>query len=196
MAKLPKSGRIRIIGGKWKGRKLRVAPGVRPSPDRVRETVFNWLATTLPGGHVLDVFAGSGALAFEALSRGAAAATLVENNQRTARLLERHRGLLEARAAIVRGDALQWLASTTESRFDVVFLDPPFGSGLLAKALPLAAQRLAAAGVVYAEADASFDFAAAERVAGLSVVRAASAGEVRFALLANALCRQREGRAP
>ena len=186
MARLPKSGRIRIIGGKWKGRKLRVAPGVRPSPDRVRETVFNWLATTLPGAHVLDLFAGTGALAFEALSRGAAAATLVESDQRAAQLLERHRGVLEAPADIVYGDALQWLAGATEHRFDVVFLDPPFGSGLLARALPLAAQRLAASGVVYAEADASFDFAAAERLAGLSVVRASSAGEVRYALLAGA----------
>ena len=184
MARLPKSGRIRIIGGKWKGRKLRVAAGVRPSPDRVRETVFNWLATRLPGAHVLDLFAGTGALAFEALSRGAAAATLVENDQRAAGLLERHRELLEVHANIVRGDALQWLAGATQRRFDVVFLDPPFGSGLLARALPLAAERLAASGIVYAEADASFEFAEAARLAGLSVVRASSAGEVRYALLA------------
>ena len=184
MTRLPKSGRIRIIGGKWKGRKLRVAAGVRPSPDRVRETAFNWLAKMLPGAHVLDAFAGTGALAFEALSRGAASATLVENDRRAARLLERHRGLLEAYADIVRGDAVQWLAGATQRRFDVVFLDPPFGSGLLATALPLAAQRLAASGIVYAEADASFDFAEAARLAGLSVARASSAGEVRYALLA------------
>ena len=184
MARLPKSGRIRIIGGKWKGRKLGVAAGVRPSPDRVRETAFSWLVTLLPGAHVLDAFAGTGAWAFEALSRGAASATLVENDRRAATLLEHHRGLLEARAEIVRGDAVQWLANATQRRFDIVFLDPPFGSGLLARALPLAAQRLAASGIVYAEADASCDFAEAARLAGLSVARTSSAGEVRYALLA------------
>ena len=184
MPKFAKASRVRIIGGNWKGRKLRVAAGVRPTPDRLRETVFNWLAPQLPGAHVLDLFAGTGALAFEALSRGAETATLVEIDRAAARLLEQHRDVLQAAATIVRGDALRWLASAAEQRWDVAFLDPPFGTELLARALPRVAQRLTAAGVVYAEADASFDFADAERRTGLSVIRASSAGEVRCALLA------------
>ena len=183
MARLPKTGRVRIIGGKWKGRKLRVAAGVRPTPDRMRETVFNWLGTILPGARVLDLFAGTGALAFEALSRGAEVATLVEVDRGAARLLEQHRDLLQAPAAVVRGEALRWLASD-EQRWDVAFLDPPFGTGLLARGLPTVAQRLTAAGVLYVETAAGFDFAEAERLTGLSVIRASAAGEVRCAVLA------------
>ena len=183
VARLPKTGRVRIIGGKWKGRKLRVAAGVRPTPDRLRETVFNWLAATVPGARVLDLFAGTGALAFEALSRGAEVATLVEVDRSAVRLLERHRDLLQAPAAVVHGEALRWLAHDAQ-RWDVVFLDPPFGTGLLAQALPTVAQRLTPAGVLYAEAEAGFDFAEAERLTGLSVIRASAAGEVRCALLA------------
>ena len=183
MARLPKSGQVRIIGGKWKGRKLRVAAGVRPTPDRVRETVFNWLAPRLPGARVLDLFAGTGALAFEALSRGAAGATVVESDRRTARLLERHRDMLQAPVAVVCADALRWLPSA-EQQWDLVFLDPPFDAGLLEAALPMVAQRLSAAGIVYAEADASFDLAGAERLTGRCVIRETSAGVVRCVLLA------------
>lgn len=183
MPRLAKTGRVRIIGGKWRGRKLRVAAGVRPTPDRVRETVFNWLAPTLPGARVLDLFAGTGALAFEALSRGAQTATLVESNRGAARLLERHRAMLQAPAAVVQGDALQWLAAAPAPSWDVAFLDPPFGTGLLAGALPGVAQRLAAGGALYVETDARFELAQAERLTGLTVRREHAAGAVRCALL-------------
>ena len=125
---------LRIIGGQFRGRKLTfpAAPGLRPTPDRVRETLFNWLQSPLAGGRCLDLFAGSGALGLEALSRGAAAVTFVEANAAAVR---------ELRATLVRfgvGDAAEVQATTAErflqtpgAAFDVVFLDPPFASGLL-----------------------------------------------------------------
>ena len=106
-------GKLRIIGGEWRGRRLAVAnePGLRPTPDRVRETLFNWLAPVIPGSRCLDLFAGTGALGFEALSRGARGAVLVENNKRLARELEKTGSALNARGAeIVNGDAFAWLA--------------------------------------------------------------------------------------
>jgi len=127
---------LRIIGGEWRGRRIRFAarPGVRPTPDRVRETLFNWLAPVVEGSRCLDLFAGSGALGLEALSRGAAAATFVESDRASAeRLRETIATLGAERARIVEADALQWLDGPP-GRFDIVFLDPPFESGLLAEA--------------------------------------------------------------
>ena len=127
---------LRIIAGTWRGRRLRfpAAPGIRPTPDRVRETLFNWLGGRVDGAHCLDLFAGSGALGLEALSRGAARVLFVEQDREAARALER---LLEewgARGAALRlGDALRVLEGPSE-RFDVVFVDPPFASGEAARA--------------------------------------------------------------
>jgi 16S rRNA (guanine966-N2)-methyltransferase len=124
---------VRIIGGRWRGRKIRFPAGsmIRPSPDRVRETLFNWLAPTIRGARCLDLFAGSGALGFESLSRGAASAVFVE---RDAAIVAHLRSLAKELAAdsssIIQADAPSWL-SRTGGPFDVVFLDPPFGSGLL-----------------------------------------------------------------
>jgi len=127
---------LRIIGGKWRGRRVRFAarPGIRPTPDRVRETLFNWLAPVVEGSRCLDLFAGSGALGLEALSRGAAATTFVESDRMSTECLRETIATLGAeRAVIVQNDALRWLDGPPE-RFDLAFLDPPFESGLLAEA--------------------------------------------------------------
>lgn len=132
-----KPNELRIIGGEWRGRRIRFPrrPGIRPSPDRVRETLFNWLAPVVQGSLCLDLFAGSGALGLEALSRGAATATFIESDRATAdRLRETLSTLAPERAVVLQADALKWLGGPSE-RFDIAFLDPPFGSGLLAEAL-------------------------------------------------------------
>ncbi|MGH8181960.1 MAG: 16S rRNA (guanine(966)-N(2))-methyltransferase RsmD [Steroidobacteraceae bacterium] len=128
---------LRIIGGIWRGRRLRFPPSpqIRPTPDRVRETLFNWLAPRVPGSRCLDLFAGSGALGLEALSRGAAHVTFVEReaaaaHEISARLAEW--GAHEAR--VERADARGFLGGTPAAPFDIVFLDPPFASTLLAEA--------------------------------------------------------------
>jgi 16S rRNA (guanine966-N2)-methyltransferase len=127
---------LRIIGGTWRGRKLRfpATAAIRPTPDRVRETLFNWLATRTPGARVLDLFAGSGALGLEALSRGAAHVTFVEQDEAAVRELRARLAEWQAGdASVERADALRYL--TGEARpFDLVFLDPPFGSELLSEA--------------------------------------------------------------
>ncbi|UTW44547.1 16S rRNA (guanine(966)-N(2))-methyltransferase RsmD [bacterium SCSIO 12696] len=124
---------LRIIGGQWRGRKLDFpdVEGLRPSGDRVRETLFNWLSFHLPGARCLDLFAGSGALGLEALSRGAAHTVLVEKNPTAARQLQSHCQTLGADAKVLATDALAWLKTSSASPFDVVFLDPPFGKELL-----------------------------------------------------------------
>ena len=131
-----KPNELRIIGGEWRGRRIRFAarPGIRPTPDRVRETLFNWLAPVVEESRCLDLFAGSGALGFEALSRGADVATFVESDRLAAeRLRETISKLGTECAVVVEADALRWLDGPPQL-FDLVFLDPPFASGLLAKA--------------------------------------------------------------
>jgi 16S rRNA (guanine966-N2)-methyltransferase len=132
-----KPNELRIIGGEWRGRRIRFPrqPGIRPTPDRVRETLFNWLAPVVQGSLCLDLFAGSGALGLEALSRGAASATFIESDRLSAeRLRETIATLVTERAVVLQADALRWLEGQPQ-RFDLVFLDPPFGSGLAAEAL-------------------------------------------------------------
>jgi len=124
---------VRIIGGAWRGRKVRFppVPGLRPSPDRVRETLFNWLAPVIRGVRCLDLFAGSGVLGFEALSRGAAAAVLVDRDRALADHLRATAAQLGAEGAtVVQAEAERWLA-VPAGPFGVVFLDPPFHSGML-----------------------------------------------------------------
>lgn len=125
--------RLRIIGGQWRSRLLPFpdVEGLRPTTDRVRETLFNWLQPYLPGSQVLDVFAGSGALGLEALSREADQVTLIEKNQKAAKQLQENVRTLNANnCAIHMGDALSIL-TTLATTYDVIFLDPPFGQGLL-----------------------------------------------------------------
>jgi 16S rRNA (guanine966-N2)-methyltransferase len=122
---------VRIIGGVWRRRRIAIPEGVdlRPTPDRVRETLFNWLDPVLSGAVCLDLFAGTGALGFEALSRGAARAVLVERDRQVADALERVRDELEAAAEIVRDDAMEYLARGG-GPYDLVFIDPPYAESV------------------------------------------------------------------
>ena len=126
-------GQVRIIGGRWRGTRLPVPdkPGLRPTSDRVRETLFNWLQPMLPGARVLDLFAGTGVLGLEALSRGAASVQLVEADAALAVALGDAVRRLDAgeAASVHRGDALAW-ANAATARFDLAFVDPPFAAGL------------------------------------------------------------------
>ena len=144
MAKKPTQGArassIRIIGGEWRSRKLTVpdAPGLRPTPDRVRETLFNWLAPTIQGARVLDAFTGSGALFLEALSRGASTGVAIDANTDAVNNLRRNLAVLQCDdAEVLRMDSLHYLSNQTEQGFDIVLLDPPFHQDLLLSACQL-----------------------------------------------------------
>lgn len=172
--------KVRISAGEWRSRLLRFpdALGLRPTPDRVRQTLFNWLGQELHGKACLDLFAGSGALGFEALSRFAAAVVMVEQNPAVHRALTDNASQLKAtRARILRQDALQFLAQDHQ-RFDVIFLDPPYGQGWLDKLLPQLASHLAPDGVVYAEAEHAL-----ADLPGWTVYKHGKAGSVHYHLL-------------
>jgi 16S rRNA (guanine966-N2)-methyltransferase len=125
-------GKIRIIGGEWRSRRLSVpeGTGVRPTPDRVRETLFNWLRDTIVGARCLDLCAGSGALGFEALSRGAAQVYFVERDPKLIASLREHATAFGVNPRIIRQDAESFLKGIVHERFDVVFVDPPYASPL------------------------------------------------------------------
>ena len=128
------AGQLRIIAGEWRSRKLPVAEvtGLRPTSDRVRETVFNWLSMITPGARVLDVFSGTGALSFEALSRGATSATILEKSPVAAKMLKSNLSLLKtSKAQVVEADSLSWLTRKADAPYDLIFLDPPFRMNLL-----------------------------------------------------------------
>lgn len=132
-AKSPTTGQIRIIGGQWRSRKLPVpvSPGLRPTTDRIRETLFNWLAPYVAGSHCLDCFAGSGALTLEALSRYATKAIMLEKQRAIAVQLQQNLQRIEAKqATVVQTDTLCWLEQSGQP-FDIVFIDPPFRQGLI-----------------------------------------------------------------
>ena len=176
------SGRnqVRIIAGKWRSRILRFpdSASIRPTPDRVRETLFNWLGQRLDGLACLDLFAGSGALGFEALSRGAARVVMVEASREIARrLTENAKDLGAGDLQVVPGDALSYLARATE-KFDVVFVDPPYASDLAAHALAALPERLNPGARVYVEGATPLAPPPPWRV-----VREDRAGAVRYALL-------------
>ena len=129
----PNEGQVRIVGGRWRGTKLRVLdrPGLRPSSDRVRETLFNWLAPIIEGARCLDLFAGTGALGIEALSRGAGWVDFIERDPRLAQALRQNLERLRQTDAAVRcADALQTLGEAPADAYDVVFVDPPFNETL------------------------------------------------------------------
>jgi 16S rRNA (guanine966-N2)-methyltransferase len=149
-------GKVRIIGGAWRGRKLPVLEqaGLRPTPDRVRETLFNWLAPVIEGARCLDLFAGTGANCLEALSRGAAEAVMVEHARHVAAQLRQNVATLNALGAeVVETDALDYLKRAVQP-FDIIFLDPPFASDLIARCSALIEERgwLKPGGLVYVEA--------------------------------------------
>lgn len=175
MAHLPRE--VRLIGGQWKRSKLPVAdrPGLRPTPDRVRETLFNWLGQDLEGWRVLDAFAGSGALGFEAASRGAAEVHLLERDPTLVASLQASRARLGASMLQVeRADALGWMERASGGSFDLVFLDPPFGAGLADPALAQAARLVGVHGFVYLETDRPSD----SWPSGLALHKSARAGAV------------------
>src|SRR5688572_32360734 len=129
------ANRLRIIGGRWRGSRIEFPPlaAIRPSPDRVRETLFNWLQQPIVGARCLDLFAGSGALGLEALSRGAAHVTFIEKDRRAAAAIdELAREWLEAQVWVQSVDALSWLERIpAPATFDIVFVDPPYDANLL-----------------------------------------------------------------
>ena len=146
---------VRIIGGKWRGRKVTFGSfeDLRPTGDRGRETLFNWLDPFLPESHCLDLFAGSGCLAFEALSRGAASATMIDVRSAVVAHLNEQATTLTATPIILRADARNWLrrAQSATRRYDVIFLDPPFAANYLASILPAVCTITAPRGLIYIE---------------------------------------------
>jgi 16S rRNA (guanine966-N2)-methyltransferase len=181
------ANRVRIIGGEYGGRRLGFPDqrGLRPTADRVRETLFNWLTPQLPGARVLDLFAGSGALGLEALSRGAGFVLLVEQARPVAERLRENLALLGAgeRAEVRQADARRLLATPPPAPFDIVFLDPPFAAGLLAKVIPLLIDNgwLAADAWVYLEQDAAHPWPALPP--GWQLHREGKGGQAAFRLV-------------
>ena len=172
--------RVRIIGGSHRRRWIAFhdEEGLRPTPDRVRETLFNWLGQNLDGKRCLDLFAGSGALGFEAFSRGAAAVVMVEKNRSAFRALqENSKKLASDNTTLHCEDGLEFVRRSA-GRYDVIFLDPPFQSDYLLKVLPLLTDRLTEDGVVYVESGELF-----QPVPPWQVVKHARAGRVFYQLL-------------
>lgn len=180
---------VRIIGGLWKRSKLTVIdrPGLRPTPDRVRETLFNWLGQSLDGWRCLDAFAGTGALGLEAASRGAAEVLLLERDAMLVRRIRETAERLKATTVRVdQTDAVTAMGRLGQARFELVFLDPPFdATALFAPALRAAATAVVPGGYVYLEADRAWSV---EELAplGLAVHRQGRAGQVFFHLLQRA----------
>ncbi|HNQ10556.1 MAG TPA: 16S rRNA (guanine(966)-N(2))-methyltransferase RsmD [Giesbergeria sp.] len=182
------AGEIRIIGGQWKRTRLPVPqrPGLRPTPDRVRETLFNWLGQDLTGWRCLDAFAGTGALGLEAASRGAASVVLVEQDGELLARLQQHVQRLQAHSVQVRrGDGVAALRQCAAASLDLVLLDPPFDSALFQPALQAAAQAVGPQGWVYLEAPQAWDEAALAPL-GLALYRHLRAGAVHAHLLRRA----------
>ena len=179
---------VRIIGGQWKRTRLPVPdkPGLRPTPDRVRETLFNWLGQDLTGWRCVDAFAGTGALGLEAASRGAADVLVVEqDSQLVAQLLSTKARLGASSVSVERGNGLSVLGRLAPASIDLVFLDPPYDSDLFDKALGAASAALSADGRIYLEAPSPWND---EQLAvhGLAVLRYLKAGAVHAHLLRRA----------
>lgn len=179
-------GRLRIVAGKWRSRLLEIVdePGLRPTPERIRETLFNWLAPRIEGANCLDLFAGTGVLGLEALSRGAARAVLVEKSRRAADRLQSSIDALGANdARLVRGDALEFLHQWQGEPFDIVFLDPPFAADLLPELCRLLDRGtvLTADARVYLEQDRAAS--PVDLPPGWQVLKSGTGGNVRYSLL-------------
>ena len=176
---------LRIIGGRWRSRKLNFisAEGLRPTPDRVRETLFNWLQGNIAQAHCLDLFAGSGALGLEALSRGASSLIFVEKNRAAAKQLSQNLVLLKAKDRVENTDAQSYL-QTAKKPFDIIFLDPPFRKNLLPNILDsiIKQQLLKPEGLIYLEHEAEESYHWQDW--GLVELKATKAGQVRSMLLA------------
>ncbi|MDR2240688.1 MAG: 16S rRNA (guanine(966)-N(2))-methyltransferase RsmD [Zoogloeaceae bacterium] len=172
--------RIRIVGGEWKRRRVTFhdAPGLRPTPDAVRETLFNWLGQNLDGFVCLDLFAGSGALGFEAASRGAAHVTLVERDPRAFAMLQKNAAVFGAdRLELIRMDALEFLPRATR-RYDLLFLDPPYHQDWIERVAPRLPDALAPGARIYAEAGQPI-----ARIGAWETVRSGRSGQACYHLL-------------
>lgn len=181
----PKKNSLRIVGGTWRSRRIQFAdsPDIRPTPDRVRETLFNWLAGAIEGARCLDLFAGSGALGFEAASRGASQVIQVDRDASVAAMLELQKQALKARQVeVVCQDALDYVHQASEP-FDIVFLDPPFATDLGRQVLPVLLTRrlLSPPGRVYVESRSG---RVPESPDSLHCIREKTAGQVRYRLYA------------
>jgi len=177
------TNKLRIIGGEWRSRIITFPDqqGLRPTADRVRETLFNWLGQTLEGKTCLDLFAGSGALGFEAHSRGAREVTMIEHHPKVFAALRENAATLQAtRLSLVQDDALAWLRRA-HGVYDVIFLDPPFQTDLLDKLLPLLPAKLSAEGCAYVESGAPI-----VPPPGMALMKSGRAGQVYYALLTKA----------
>lgn len=171
---------VRINAGLWRSRILKFpdAEGLRPTPDRVRQTLFNWLGQDLTGKTCLDLFAGTGALGFEAMSRNAKAATLLELAKAPFLALQQNQRQLSAtQATLLQADALKFLAANTQP-FDVIFCDPPYHLGWLDKLLPILGKHLTAGGWLYVEAEYAL-----KSDTHWHVVKSGKAGQVHYHLL-------------
>ena len=181
---MARPGKVRIIAGQWRGRKLDVLdlPGLRPTPDRIRETLFNWLQMEIVAASCLDLFAGTGALGFEALSREASAVTMIESNRELCDLLQQQAARFGSeRHDIQQADALSWLQQT-DKQFDIIFLDPPFKQGLIESSCNIIQQRdlLKPKGKLYVEAEKELDLPV-----NWQVIKHKQTGQVQTALLAH-----------
>ena len=179
---------VRIIGGEWRSRKLSFpeSEGLRPTPDRVRETLFNWLQSVTPGARCLDLFSGSGALSFEALSRGAASATLIDSSAQVCRSLRTNLlGLKAQNAEVIESNALSWLEAQPKdmsTRFDLVFLDPPFRKGLLKPIAQLLESRNLLADDAYIYVETERELGTPELPPNWQLHREKQAGQVSYRL--------------
>ncbi|NNE38883.1 MAG: 16S rRNA (guanine(966)-N(2))-methyltransferase RsmD [Gammaproteobacteria bacterium] len=177
-------GKVRLIAGKWRSRKLGVlnVDDLRPTPDRARETLFNWLSPYIEGADCLDLFAGTGALGFEALSRGASSVVMVEHNKDIVNNIMAQAKMFEATGLeVVFNDALTWLDSCQKA-FDIVFIDPPYHANLLERSL----EKLLACGcvnnttLIYVESDKEINIENEQ----LEMIKSGNAGKVIFKLIA------------
>lgn len=185
-----KAHQITLIGGKWRGRRLTVvdAPDLRPTPSRVRETLFNWLQPYILNARCLDLFAGSGALGLEALSRGARHVTFVEKSALIFQALRIAVKRLNAQSDVIHADALQWLAQNQQPAFDIIFLDPPFTCNLLLPTLAgLANSDLITPRLIYLETPQKGEFALPPT---WQIIKQKTAGAVAYHLIQeNSSCR-------
>ncbi len=175
-------GKVRIIAGKWRGRKLDVieSPGLRPTPDRIRETLFNWLQHEIVGARCLDLFAGTGAIAFEALSRGAAEVFMIESNPKIVESLKQHAEILNSEGHTIQlADATSWLKQGITG-FDIIFLDPPFREGFIEQCCEAISEEslLKPKGLVYIESEKGLTLPA-----GWEIRKQTKAGNVQSMLI-------------
>jgi 16S rRNA (guanine966-N2)-methyltransferase len=178
-------GRLRIVAGNWRSRLLQIIdePGLRPTSERIRETLFNWLRPVTDGAHCLDLFAGTGALGIEALSRGAAHVVFVEKSAKPAAAIRNNLDELQAASAeVIQRDAMDYLRNADPEPFDIVFLDPPFDSDMLSEACSILQKRglLAENAVVYLERSKSRDKPALPE--GWAITHEKVAGKVSYSL--------------